>query len=40
VRITPDHEIFTYMVGYPVWDISKRMESGAARVKIPPSFAR
>jgi hypothetical protein len=40
VRITPDEEIFTYMVGYPVWDISKRMESGAARVKIPPGYTR
>ena len=40
VRITPDEEIFTYMVGYPVWDISKRMESGAARVRIPPGYAR
>ena len=35
VRITPDEEIFTYMVGYPVWEIGRRMESGAARVKIP-----
>jgi nitroimidazol reductase NimA-like FMN-containing flavoprotein (pyridoxamine 5'-phosphate oxidase superfamily) len=40
VRITPDEEIFTYMVGYPVWEISKRMESGAMRVKIPPGHAR
>jgi hypothetical protein len=35
VRITPDEEIFTYMVGYPVWEMSKRMESGAGRVKVP-----
>ena len=35
VRITPDEEIFTYMVGYPVWEIGRRMESGAAHVKIP-----
>ena len=35
VRITPDEEMFTYMVGYPVWEISKRMESGAGRVKVP-----
>jgi nitroimidazol reductase NimA-like FMN-containing flavoprotein (pyridoxamine 5'-phosphate oxidase superfamily) len=40
VRITPDEEIFTYMVGYPVWEMSKRMESGAVRVKIPPGYAR
>jgi hypothetical protein len=40
VRITPDEEIFTYMVGYPVWDISKRMDSGAANVRIPPGYPR
>jgi nitroimidazol reductase NimA-like FMN-containing flavoprotein (pyridoxamine 5'-phosphate oxidase superfamily) len=40
VRITPDEEILTYMVGYPVWEISKRMESGMAHVKIPPGYAR
>jgi nitroimidazol reductase NimA-like FMN-containing flavoprotein (pyridoxamine 5'-phosphate oxidase superfamily) len=40
VRITPNEEIFTYMVGYPVWEMSKRMESGAARVKIPPAYPR
>lgn len=35
VRIRPDEQISTYMVGYPVWEISKRMESGAARVGVP-----
>ena len=34
VRIEPNEEISTYMVGYPVWEISKRMESGAAKVGI------
>lgn len=38
VRVTPNEEISTYMVGYPVWEISRRMESGAARVKIPAEF--
>jgi nitroimidazol reductase NimA-like FMN-containing flavoprotein (pyridoxamine 5'-phosphate oxidase superfamily) len=40
VRISPDKEIFTYMVGYPVWEISKRMESGAGRVKVPEASTR
>lgn len=35
VRIKPDEQISTYMVGYPVWEISKRMESGGAKVGIP-----
>ena len=35
VRIKPEQEISTYMVGYPLWAISRRMESGAAKVKIP-----
>lgn len=38
VRITPSDEVFTYMVGIPVRQVSKRMESGAARVKIPAEF--
>ena len=40
VRITPNEEVFTYMVGYPVWEIGKRRESGAGRVIIPPGYAR
>ena len=35
LRITPGPEIFTYMVGYPVWEMSKRMESGSGMVEIP-----
>ena len=34
VPITAD-QIPTCMVGYPVWEISRRMESGAAKVKVP-----
>jgi hypothetical protein len=34
VRITAD-QISTYMVGHPVWEMSRRMESGAAKVKVP-----
>ena len=35
LRITPGPEIFTYMVGYPVWEMSQRMESGSGKVEIP-----
>lgn len=38
LRITPDPVIATYMVGYSIWAIRKRMESGAARVVIPPDY--
>lgn len=36
LRITPESEISTYMVGYPVWEMSKRMESGQATVVVGP----
>jgi hypothetical protein len=39
VRIVPNGEINTYMVGYPVWEISRRMESGAMKVKVPTGLA-
>ena len=35
LRITPGPEISTYMVGYPVWEMSKRMESGSGKVEVP-----
>lgn len=35
LRITPDAEVSTYMVGYPVWEISRRMETGSATVPVP-----
>jgi general stress protein 26 len=36
LRITPDPVIHTYMVGSSLWELRRRMESGAARVVIPP----
>lgn len=36
LRIAPDPTIHTYMVGVPIWDIRKRMESGAGTVVITP----
>lgn len=38
LRITPDPAIRTYMVGYNIWEIRRRMEAGAARVEIPPAY--
>lgn len=38
LKITPDPIITTYMVGYSIWEIRKRMESGAAKVVIPPGY--
>ena len=32
LKITPDPEIRTYMVGVSIWQVSRRMESGAAKV--------
>ena len=36
LKIMPDPEISTYMVECSIWQIRSRMESGAARVVIPP----
>ena len=36
LKIAPDPIIHTYMVGYNIWEIRKRMESGAGKVVIPP----
>ena len=35
LKIAPDPVIRTYMVGYNIWEIRRRMESGAAKVVIP-----
>jgi hypothetical protein len=37
IRIDPDAVIATYMVGYNVLEIRRRMESGAGRVILPPA---
>jgi hypothetical protein len=36
LKITPDPVVSTYMVGYRIWEVRRRMESGAATVVIPP----
>jgi general stress protein 26 len=38
LKITPDPVVSTYMVGCGVWELRKRMESGAAKVVIPPEY--
>jgi general stress protein 26 len=38
LKITPDPVVYTYMVGCSIWQIRKRMESGAAQVLIPPEY--
>ena len=37
LKITPDPVVRTYMVGYGIWELRSRMESGAAKVVIPAS---
>ena len=38
LKITPDPVVYTYMVGYSIWQLRKRMESGAAKVVISPEY--
>lgn len=38
LKITPDADIATYMVGYSIWEVRKHMESASARVVIPPEY--
>jgi general stress protein 26 len=35
LKITPDPVVRTYMLGYRIWELRKRMESGAAKVVNP-----
>ena len=35
LKISPDPIIRTYMIGYNMWEIRKRMESGAAKIVLP-----
>jgi general stress protein 26 len=37
LKITPDPAAHTYMVGYSVWELRKRMEAAAATVTIVPA---
>jgi hypothetical protein len=38
LKIIPEPVVSTYMVGYGIWELRKRMESGAAKVVIPPAY--
>jgi general stress protein 26 len=38
LKIMADPEISTYMVGCSIWQLRSRMESGAAKVVIPPEY--
>jgi len=38
LKIMPDPVAYTYMVGYSIWQLRTRMESGAAKVHIPPEY--
>jgi hypothetical protein len=38
LRITPEPVVRTYMVGYSIWEVRRRMEAAAARVTIPPEL--
>jgi hypothetical protein len=38
LKITPDPVISTYMVGYSAWELKSHLESGAAKVIIPPEL--
>ena len=35
LKITPDPVVHTYMVGVGIWEIRRRMESGAGSVRLP-----
>lgn len=35
LRIVPDPEISTYMVGHSIWELSRRMEIGIGKVEVP-----
>ena len=36
LKITPDPVVHTYMVGVSLWEIQRRMESGAGKVSLAP----
>jgi general stress protein 26 len=38
LKIVLDPVVYTYMVGCSVWQLRSRMESGAAKVVIPPEY--
>ena len=36
LRIIPDPVVFTYMLGYSIWEVRRRMQTGTERVEILP----
>ena len=38
LKITPDPLIHTYMVGVGIWELRRRMESGAGKVSLSPEL--
>ena len=34
LRIIPDPVVFTYMLGYSIWEVRSRMQAGTERVEI------
>lgn len=38
LKVIPEADISTYMVGYNIWEARKHMESASARVAIPPEY--
>ncbi len=38
LKINPNPVVHTYMVGYSIWELRRRMELGAAKVVIPPEY--
>ena len=39
LRTTPDPVVRTSIVGYGIWELRSRMESGAAKVVMPVSLS-
>ena len=38
LRIVPEPEISTYMVGHSIWELSRRMEVGIGKVEVPAQY--
>ena len=36
LRIIPDPVVFTYMLGYSIWEVRRRMQAGTEKVEILP----
>ena len=38
LRIVPDPEISTYMVGHSIWELIRKMEAGIGKVEVPARY--